>query len=576
MLVCGSVLLGLLAGCGGGSSGSGPTGGNPTPTSNPAPTLVSLNPTSAVAGASDFTLAVTGTNFVSSSVVLWNGSIRATTFVSNVELQAVISAADIANAGSVSVTVFNPAPGGGTSPALAFTIPNPSPTIGSLTPASVVAGGPGSAFSVSGSGFTASSTVLWNNSARQTEFMPDGTLQAFISTSDIATVGSAQVTVSNPSPGGGISNSLLFTIANGGFAVTAVSQVANDLAWDPVNQVIYLSISSTASTNANSIAVLNPTTGTIVSSQPAGSDPNVLAVSGDSSYLYVGLDSQASVRRFVLPSLTPDISYALGANASNAPYSAVDLQVAPSAPHTTAVALGDYGPPPMSGGPLEADGGIKIYDDATPRTVTVPGYNAGGDEFGSLQWGLNANVLYSAAEDNSGDFFYDVTVSSTGVVLNSDNTGTIDNLFRRIHFDAGTKLIYVDDGQVLDPSTGLQAGIFDAAGLMVPDSTLNAAFFLGQTDTYSGTSVWTIESFDLTHFTPVNSITFPNIVGNPLRLIRWGQNGLAFNTDSGGVYLIQGDFVGPVTDAVTSKPGLENVHRTWGVPGKVAHPEERH
>jgi len=53
----------------------------------------------------------------------------------------------------------------------------------------------------------------------------------------------------------------------------------------------------------------------------------------------------------------------------------------------------------------------------------------------------------------------------------------------------------------------------------------------------------TIESFDLTNFTRLGSITIPNVTGTPLRLIRWGKNGLAFNTGgvgiSGQVYLIQ-------------------------------------
>jgi YD repeat-containing protein len=65
---------------------------------------------------------VTGTNFISSSVVRWNGGDRTTTFVSGTELQAQIAAADIAAAGTASVTVVNPAPGGGASNAGTFTI----------------------------------------------------------------------------------------------------------------------------------------------------------------------------------------------------------------------------------------------------------------------------------------------------------------------------------------------------------------------------------------------------------------------------------------------------------------------
>jgi hypothetical protein len=92
-----------------------------------ASTITSLNPSKAIAGSSSFTLAVNGTGFVSGSVVRWNGSIRATTYVNNTQLTASITAADIAIAGSASVTVFNPAPGGGTSNPATFPIHDPTP-----------------------------------------------------------------------------------------------------------------------------------------------------------------------------------------------------------------------------------------------------------------------------------------------------------------------------------------------------------------------------------------------------------------------------------------------------------------
>lgn len=89
---------------------------------NPLPTLSAISPTVALAGGPTFTLTVTGTNFVPGSVVRWNGSDRATTYISATKLQAVIPAADIAAFGAASVTVFNATPGGGESNALSFAI----------------------------------------------------------------------------------------------------------------------------------------------------------------------------------------------------------------------------------------------------------------------------------------------------------------------------------------------------------------------------------------------------------------------------------------------------------------------
>jgi hypothetical protein len=88
----------------------------------PVPTISALGPNTAVAGDPALTLIVTGTNFVNGAVVRWNGADRTTTYVSSTRLQASIPATDLASAGTANVTVFNPAPGGGTSNSLSFTI----------------------------------------------------------------------------------------------------------------------------------------------------------------------------------------------------------------------------------------------------------------------------------------------------------------------------------------------------------------------------------------------------------------------------------------------------------------------
>jgi len=89
---------------------------------------------------------------------------------------------------------------------------NPVPAVTQLSPPSTAAGGTGLNLTVTGTGFLPGSTVLWNGSARQTIFVDSGTLTASIPASDLALSGTAQVSVFNPSPGGGTSNSLQFQI----------------------------------------------------------------------------------------------------------------------------------------------------------------------------------------------------------------------------------------------------------------------------------------------------------------------------------------------------------------------------
>jgi len=122
-----------------------------------------------------------------------------------------------------------------------------------------------------------------------------------------------------------------------GYAEVVIDQEANDIVNDPVNNALYVSVPGAAPTNGNSISVISLASASITSSPFAGSNPDVLAIADDSSVLYAGLDGSAQVQRFTLPSLTTDISYSLGRNSFYGPYYALDLQVAPGAPDTTAV-----------------------------------------------------------------------------------------------------------------------------------------------------------------------------------------------------------------------------------------------
>ncbi len=205
-----------------GGTGGGTSAAATFAINNPTPTLSSISPNNITAGSGQISLALTGANFIaglsgSGSVVQWNGSNRATTFVSATNLTATITAADLGAAGTASVTVVNPTPGGGASGALTFTINDPVPALAAsnpLSPANATAGGAQFTLTVAGSGFVAASVVQWNGSSRTTTFVNATQLTAVISTTDIATAGTAQVTVFNPAPGGGTSGTATFTIAS--------------------------------------------------------------------------------------------------------------------------------------------------------------------------------------------------------------------------------------------------------------------------------------------------------------------------------------------------------------------------
>lgn len=80
----------------------------------PASSITSISPSSATAGGSQFLLTVNGNDFRRDSVVSWNGSFRATTFISSHQLVATITAIDLEQPGTALVLVFNPSEGGTT------------------------------------------------------------------------------------------------------------------------------------------------------------------------------------------------------------------------------------------------------------------------------------------------------------------------------------------------------------------------------------------------------------------------------------------------------------------------------
>ena len=191
-----------------------------TGTGSFSPTLQSVVPNAADAGASDLTITVAGSNFVPDSVARFNGADLATTFTNPGGLTATIPAADLMSAGSFPITVTNPDTAGAVSNALTFTVNgvpvNPLPSISSLSPSSVVVGAPPQVLNIYGSGFLPTSTVMLNSIAHAATYVGAGQISIHLTSPDLAVAGSYPVRVSNPTPGGGTSAAAAFTVTSPG------------------------------------------------------------------------------------------------------------------------------------------------------------------------------------------------------------------------------------------------------------------------------------------------------------------------------------------------------------------------
>lgn len=189
----------------------------------PAFVLSSIQPFTAQAGASGFTLTANGKGFTASSVVRWNGSNRTTSCTLPTQCTANILTGDLASAAVAQITVFDPGQASPTN-ALSFTVTGAAPSISQLTPSSAAAGAANLPLTANGSNFNSGSKVSWNGTPLpSTTFVSSTQVTTAIPASLLAFGGINAVTVVNPPPGGGPSNALAFTVtalppANDNFA----------------------------------------------------------------------------------------------------------------------------------------------------------------------------------------------------------------------------------------------------------------------------------------------------------------------------------------------------------------------
>jgi hypothetical protein len=452
-------------------------------------------------------------------VIYWSPSDPplTTTYVSNTQVTAQVPAAYIIDPTSSYIYAYNPAPGGGSSGDVTFSVFALDPSISSVAPNVVVAGSRATPITVTGSNFMNGASVLWNNKKLPTTYTNSGQLQAQLTASQVAKPEIAQVSVLNPAPGG-VSAPLNFNVSYPAL-VRILNIPANDLVWDPKAQRIYASLPSSFGTNGNSIAVIDPTTAEVTGYYFVGSEPNQLALSADSSYLYVGLNGNGSVQRMILPGFTPDINVSLGTSESGGPNTAGALQVSPGNSHTFAVVL-------ANGECCGYGGTLEFFTDATllSNSITYPTVS-------STQF-VNASTLYGYSNGT----LIQVAVNSSGGTLTTEWNDTLSNS-SNIVYEAG--LIYGNYCEVFNPATGESIGDYDVAGGiygtsndLLPESGINSTFVVGTTPFFDS---FGITSYNLTRFTPNAVINLSQFNGDSVTpsFISWGNNGVAFVVASG-------------------------------------------
>ncbi len=190
---------------------------------NPTPHISSLVPIETNANTGAMTLEVLGSGFVSDTSVRFNGSPRQSTYVSGMKVTVNLPASDTSTAGTYPVYAVNPAPGGGSSNVFQFTVKNPAPVITNLTPLEAAIGSGNVVVTIAGSGFVSTSEVYFGDAVVSKTAFTYNSITATVPGTLLQTLGQYQVKVKNPTPGGGDSNTIAFTVKNPAPVITSVT-----------------------------------------------------------------------------------------------------------------------------------------------------------------------------------------------------------------------------------------------------------------------------------------------------------------------------------------------------------------
>lgn len=512
---CMSTLLILGTACGGG-------GGGGTPSPKPSATAPILYSGVAVcpSDSPSFRLTVQGGNFNSSSVLLINGRVYTTTFLSPTQLATYVNGQDFAGGGTCQVQNSSPAlerseVKGAASASLTNAFLHPT-----VYPLQVAAGSPSFSLSFSGVPVDSRTAIIWNGLALSTTLdVPGGRATATIPSSEVANPGYAVAALYSPDAGAITPAQVI--------SITTNLQVSQLMEAPSGGKLVALS-PDTSTTYPGALVQIDPLTGQVSPLLTPSVVPTSLAVASDKGSLYLGSTWSSQVMRLAWPGLTQMAAFDLGAT------STASLLAVPGRPGSVMVGQNTIFRPAQE---------LVIFDDGVPRNLHGGVYGYGN----CMTFDADAGKFYALDNAQSGFDLTSYSVDGAGFSQLGSKLALPAGFGAGIGYSNGR--LYVSNGLVLDLSTMTALTSRFGAGSdsrFLLDPPNNRVYFIGQ----GSYGVIYLTAFNLTTFAQVGALALRGMTGMPQQIVRWGRYGLAIIPDasygtSPTAFVFQSDLVAP-------------------------------
>jgi DNA-binding beta-propeller fold protein YncE len=273
-----------------------------------------------------------------------------------------------------------------------------------------------------------------------------------------------------------------------------VPVAANDVAYSPSTDRLYVSVANGATQHANSIAIINARTKQIEGTIAVGRQPRKLALSDDYRFLYVAVDDGLKVQRVDLRAARVDLDIPLNTSfgIDDCPFAVTDLRVMPGHPTTIAVAF--------YCALRRHDPTVAIFDNGTRRPAVVDGFNNAD----TLCFGSSPDTLWGYDSKDSAFALSQFKIDEQGVrLIDRPVEGVFYGGNQRLEFSNG--LLYSTSGRAVHPEQRTFDGRFlssEAIGANAFALDANAGrIYFAQRDGFDITLVeFDLRTYRLTRF----------------------------------------------------------------------------